>query len=65
MARKESRKIKTLRGFVAWAEQFTDGKYLFRGVSRQLITSLQGDDSKWQAKSQRCPEAEPRKPVSS
>ena len=35
MARKESRKIKTLRGFVAWAEQFTDGTYLFRGVSRQ------------------------------
>lgn len=35
MARKISRRIKTLRGFVAWAEQFTDGKYLFRGVSKQ------------------------------
>ncbi len=36
MARKASRRVKTLRGFVEWAEQFTDGKYLFRGVSKQL-----------------------------
>ena len=81
MARKISRRIKTLRGFVAWAEQFTDGKYLFRGVSKQSykleasayrrlpegdkrkphelrnVTSLQGDESEWQAKRTRIPKA--------
>lgn len=31
MAKKEFRRVKTLRSFVAWAEQFELGLYLFRG----------------------------------
>ena len=34
MAQKESRRVKTLSGFMKWAEQFNDGQYLFRGVTR-------------------------------
>ena len=33
MVEKESRRIKTLSGFMKWASQFNDGEYLFRGVS--------------------------------
>ena len=33
MAKKESRRVKTLRSFMEWAEQFEPGLYLFRGVS--------------------------------
>lgn len=33
MAKKESRRVKTLSGFMKWAAQFNDGQYLFRGVS--------------------------------
>ena len=32
MAEKESRRVKTLDGFIRWAAQFNDGQYLFRGV---------------------------------
>ncbi|RKU18121.1 hypothetical protein C6500_13960 [Candidatus Poribacteria bacterium] len=35
MAKKESRRVKTLRGFIKWAEQFDSGQYLFRGVSKE------------------------------
>ena len=34
MADKVSRRVKTLNGFMKWAEQFNDGQYLFRGVSK-------------------------------
>lgn len=34
MAEKESRRVKTLDGFIKWAAQFNDGQYLFRGVSK-------------------------------
>ena len=34
MNEKESRRVKTLSGFMKWAEQFNDGQYLFRGVTR-------------------------------
>ena len=34
MAKKVSRRVKTLSGFMKWAEQFNDGQYLFRGVSK-------------------------------
>ena len=32
MAKKESRRVKTLSSFMKWAEQFEPGLYLFRGV---------------------------------
>lgn len=35
MAKKESRRIKTLSSFMKWAEQFEPGLYLFRGVSNE------------------------------
>ena len=35
MAKKASRRVKTLSGFMKWAEQFEPGLYLFRGVSNQ------------------------------
>ena len=34
MAKKVSKRVKTLSGFLKWAEQFNDGQYLFRGVSK-------------------------------
>ena len=34
MAQKESRRVKTLSGFMKWAKQFNDGQYLFRGVTK-------------------------------
>lgn len=34
MAKKVSRRVKTLSGFLKWTEQFNDGQYLFRGVSK-------------------------------
>lgn len=34
MAKKVSKRVKTLNGFMKWAEQFNDGQYLFRGVSK-------------------------------
>ena len=34
MAKKESRRVKTLDGFIKWAAQFNDGQYLFRGISK-------------------------------
>ena len=33
MAKKESRRVKTLNSFIKWTTQFSDGQYLFRGVS--------------------------------
>ncbi len=33
MMKKESRRVKTLSGFMKWVAQFNDGQYLFRGVS--------------------------------
>ena len=42
MAKKESRRVKTLGGFMKWAEQFNPGQYLFRGVSNdayQIVSS--------------------------
>jgi tetratricopeptide (TPR) repeat protein len=35
MGKKESRRVKTLSGFMKWAEQFDSGQYLFRGVSNE------------------------------
>ena len=35
MVKKESRRVKTLSGFMKWAAQFNDGQYLFRGVSNE------------------------------
>ena len=35
MAKKESRRVKTLSGFMKWVAQFNDGQYLFRGVSNE------------------------------
>lgn len=32
MVKKESRRVKTLSGFMKWVAQFNDGQYLFRGV---------------------------------
>lgn len=34
MAEKVSKRVKTLSGFLKWIEQFNDGQYLFRGVSK-------------------------------
>ena len=34
MAEKISKRVKTLSGFMKWVEQFNDGQYLFRGVSK-------------------------------
>ena len=33
MANKESKSVRTLKSYIAWAEQFNDGEYVFRGVS--------------------------------
>ena len=35
MAKRESRRVKTLSGFMKWTEQFDFGQYLFRGVSNE------------------------------
>ena len=35
MEKKESRRVKTLGGFIKWAEQFDFRQYLFRGVSNE------------------------------
>ena len=35
MAKKVPRRVRTLRGFLDWAEQFNDGQYLFRGVRKK------------------------------
>ena len=35
MAEKISKRVKTLSSFMKWVEQFKDGQYLFRGVSKQ------------------------------
>ncbi|MDD9974803.1 MAG: tetratricopeptide repeat protein [Candidatus Poribacteria bacterium] len=35
MAKKVPRCVKTLTGFLRWAEQFNDGQYLFRGVREE------------------------------
>ena len=35
MPRKASRRVKTLKSFMEWAEQFNDGEYVFRGVSNE------------------------------
>ena len=32
--KKTSKRVKTLSGFMKWVEQFNDGQYLFRGVSK-------------------------------
>ena len=34
MAKKVPKRVRTLRGFLDWAEQFNDGQYLFRGVRK-------------------------------
>ena len=34
MAEKKSKRVKTLSSFMKWLEQFNDGQYLFRGVSK-------------------------------
>ena len=38
MAKKETRRVRTLGGFIKWAEQFEPGQYLFRGVSNDTYT---------------------------
>ena len=38
MAKKESRRVKILRSFVEWTEQFEPGLYLFRGVSNETYS---------------------------
>ena len=35
MAKKVPRRVRTLSGFLTWAEQFNDGQYLFRGVRKK------------------------------
>ena len=35
MGKKESRRVKTLSGFMKWVAQLSDGQYLFRGVSSE------------------------------
>ena len=35
MAKKVPRRVRTLGGFLKWAEQFNDGQYLFRGVPKK------------------------------
>ena len=35
MAKKVPRRVRTLRGFLDWAERFNDGQYLFRGVRKK------------------------------
>ena len=35
MAKKGPRRVKTLSEFLEWAEQFSDGQYLFRGVPKK------------------------------
>ena len=35
MAKKESRRVKTLSSFMKWAEQFEPGLYLFRGIPNE------------------------------
>ena len=35
MVKKETRRVKTLSGFMKWVAQFNDGQYLFRGVSNE------------------------------
>ena len=35
MLKKESHRVRTLSGFIKWAEQFDKGQYLFRGVSNE------------------------------
>ena len=35
MAKKESKRVKTLKSFMEWAEQFNDGEYVFRGASNE------------------------------
>ena len=35
MAKKVPGRVKTLSGFLKWAEQFNDGQYLFRGVPKK------------------------------
>ena len=35
MAKKVPGRVKTLSGFLKWAEQFNDGQYLFRGVRKK------------------------------
>ena len=35
MAKKQSRRIKTLSGFMKWVAQFNDEQYLFREVSNK------------------------------
>ena len=35
MAKKVPRRVRTLNGFLTWAEQFNDGQYLFRGVRKK------------------------------
>lgn len=36
MAKKVPGRVKTLSGFLKWAEQFNDGQYLFRGVRKKF-----------------------------
>ena len=35
MGKKVPRRVRTLSGFLKWAEQFNDGQYLFRGVPKK------------------------------
>ena len=35
MPKKASRRVKKLKSFMEWAEQFNDGEYVFRGVSNE------------------------------
>ena len=35
MPRKASKRVKTLKSFIEWVEQFNDGEYVFRGVSNE------------------------------
>ena len=54
MAKKESPRVKTLNGFMKWVAQFSDGQYVFRGVSNQ--------DYETQASAYRRPKEDARSP---
>ena len=55
MTQKESRRVKTLSGFMKWAKQFNDGQYLFRGVTRDTYEIEASTYRRLQKKEDRTP----------
>ena len=63
MAKKESKRVRTLKSFIEWAEQFNDGEYVFRGVSNvkypieaSTYRRLKDKDGKFRKKEDGTPE---------